>query len=71
MNDYASSLIRTVTPVVVGWLIALLPSLDSAATGAFVSSLLAALYYALVRVLEDRVSPKFGWLLGLAKTPGY
>ena len=71
-----ASLVRTVVPVIVGsvlgWLVSVgltvdpefEPLLGTALTGAF-----TAIYYAIVRVLETYVTPKFGWLLGLAKTP--
>jgi hypothetical protein len=36
-----------------------------------VAGAVAALYYAVVRLLERYVEPRFGWLLGHAKQPAY
>lgn len=69
------SVVRTIVPVIVGF----------AATYALkaglhlntiwltdeVSLLLTTVFYALVRYLEVHVSPKFGWLLGIAIQPKY
>ena len=47
------------------------PELESALVAAFTAAG-TAIYYVIARVLEVHVSPKFGWLLGLAKSPdGY
>ena len=70
-----TSLIRTVVPLVVGWLIAQ-PVVAAAgvteeqATTA-VSALVTVVYYAAARAAEHYVSPKFGWLLGKASAPAY
>lgn len=69
-----SSIIRTVTPIIVGWLLGLpvvaaLGITDAQATAA-VSAVLGAAYYVLVRVVEVYY-PRFGWLLGLASAPSY
>lgn len=78
MKDLRDSIIRTLTPVIVGailgWLASinlpvddgLEPALIIAITGAF-----QALYYIAVRLVETYVTPKFGWLLGLKKEPLY
>lgn len=76
------SVIRTTIPLLVGLLISGLIAIgwhpsdtDQANLAAQVSAVLTvvitALYYAIVRILETHVSPKFGWLLGLAKQPDY
>jgi hypothetical protein len=76
-NDFATSVIRTVTPMVAGWLLATLASwgiqLDdqaAASLGAFLAALFAAVYYVLVRLWEKK-SPKAGMLLGSATKPKY
>lgn len=78
MRALFDSIVRTLTPIivgaVVGWIatagIALDPEFEAALTivtaGAF-----SGLYYIAVRLLETYVTPKFGWLLGLAKAPNY
>jgi hypothetical protein len=77
LNDTLTGLIRTWVPIAVGaalsWLATNGLQLDKetqtativAATGA-----IQALYYTLVRLLENKF-PQVGWLLGSAKTPSY
>lgn len=79
INAQAISIIRTVTPVLVGQVMTWLAAqgvLD--ATGEIsalmisgLTLLFTTLYYALARWLETFVSAKFGWLLGYAKQPVY
>lgn len=80
MNDYFTSLIRTYVPLIIGAVISWLalhgvnPSLTDPQYSIVVTTLTAVvtgLYYTVVRLFEHYVSPKFGWLLGLAKTPTY
>jgi len=71
-----ASIVRTFTPIIVGsvggWFLLagitvddqFVPVLTLAVSGA-----LTAVYYVAVRLLETYVTPKLGWLLGLAKTP--
>jgi len=75
IDQILASLIRTVVPVVVGLVLsyALKANLhldDQWVTDAVTLAVTTG-FYALVRVLETFVSSKFGWLLGLAKTPTY
>lgn len=74
MSNFVVSLIRTVTPIIVGWLISLAASagldLEADALSGAVSSLLAAAYYVAARALE-RYDARLGWLLGYAAQPGY
>lgn len=77
MPVYLTSLIRTVTPLIVGWLISLpvVPWLLSAmdidtqrateVVSALLTIVLSAVYYAAVRFLETHKA-QFGWLLGKA-----
>lgn len=73
-----ASIVRTLTPVIVGailgWLASINlapdPGLEAALTIAL-SSAFTAVYYILVRLFERYVSPRFGWLLGIAKEPAY
>lgn len=76
--SFWASLVRTVTPIIVGWVVSLLVSagipVDDEFRGAIeglVTAGAAAAWYAIVRLLETYVTPKFGWLLGLAKAPEY
>lgn len=78
MRDIWDSLVRTFVPLIVGTVLGWFASAGITVDPAFEPSLVAgltaafgAIYYALVRVLEVYVSPKFGWLLGLAKAPTY
>lgn len=80
MNDYFTSLIRTWVPLAIGAALSWLglhhinPALTAQQLANLITVLTAfvvGLYYAIVRLLEKYVSPKFGWLLGLAKAPSY
>lgn len=75
MTVFIAGLIRTVVPAIVGalatWLLSF--GLDVgpdayAGLTAFLGLLFTGVYYAVVRLIEDRV-PQAGWLLGLAKSP--
>lgn len=75
MSVFIAGLIRTVVPAIVGALAAWLVSLglelpEEAYTGltAALGLLFTGVYYAVVRLIEERV-PQVGWLLGLAKSP--
>lgn len=78
MNNYISSLIRTLVPIGVGAVITWVQirfglTIDgeaSATLAAMVTALTIGLYYAGVRWAETRF-PQVGWLLGLPKAPGY
>lgn len=71
-----ASIVRTLVPVIVGsvasWGISLGLPVDDELKLALTSLLtlaLTGLYYIGVRLLETFVTPKLGWLLGLAKSP--
>mgnify|MGYP000843957471 CR=1 FL=1 len=68
------SLIRTVVPFVVGWLISLPVvawlGLTQEQVTAAVTVVIGAIYYLLVRIIERRF-PSWGWLLGMATAPTY
>lgn len=70
MNVYLS-LVRTGVPALVGWLVALAGryglDLDPGAVADVLAPVAGFLYYALFRFAEERISPKFGWLLGYAR----
>jgi hypothetical protein len=78
MKAVWDSLVRTYVPwlvgAAVGWLVSLGipldPELETSLTFALMGAA-SALYYIGVRLFELYVSPKFGWLLGLAKAPEY
>lgn len=70
-----AGLVRTAVPLVVAFLanLGLVKTLgltDDQLTNA-VSLVLGALYWLIVRLLEVYVAPRFGWLLGIARTPVY
>ena len=79
INNIVVSLIRTICPMLVGQIMTWLAAIGVLdATGEISAQLIASftllfttLYYALVRVLETKLSPKWGWLLGAAKAPEY
>lgn len=78
MRALFDSIVRTLVPIIVGAVIGFAVSngitldpefeltLTVAITGAF-----QGVYYIAVRLFELYVSPKFGWLLGLARKPEY
>lgn len=78
IRDAIASVLRTYVPIGVGFVLTLLARkydvvIDdtvstSLTTG--LAALVAAVYYALVRLLEAKV-PQLGWLLGFAVTPKY
>lgn len=77
MSNFIIATIRTLVPIVVGWLVAQLalanipvdqPTVDGLILS--VSTLVASLYYVAVAWLERRW-PWFGWLLGVARNPVY
>ena len=77
MSDFVISLIRTWVPTAVAGFVAYLTTLGveysaeaEQQLAAAVVLLVGAVYYGLVRVLENRW-PVFGYLLGVAKTPVY
>ncbi len=78
MNNYVSSVVRTWVPLGVGalitWLSANLGFVidESSQVGLTVgfTAFVVGLYYAIIRKLEVSF-PQIGWLLGLAKAPGY
>jgi hypothetical protein len=77
LNNTVTGLIRTWVPIVVGgafaWLATQGLALDGETqAGAIVAltGLTQAVYYTLVRLLEEQW-PAVGWLLGKASTPAY
>jgi hypothetical protein len=71
-----ASIVRTFTPIIVGfvggWFITAGITVDDRFESLLtlaISGVLTGVYYVAVRLLEIYVAPKFGWLLGLAKTP--
>lgn len=78
MKAVWDSVVRTVVPLIVGFALSLWasagvdpdPEFATALTGALTVAF-GALYHVAVRLFEQYVSPRFGWLLGLAKQPTY
>ncbi len=76
LGDLQASLVRTLTPVVVGTLLGgvLRSRLDdehAKQLSGVIEPIAIMAYYGLVRVLERRVGRGFGWLIGYARSPGY
>lgn len=73
--DVRNSLIRTFVPILVGLAVSLGLKfgfeLDVEGVTDLSTALVTAVYYAAVRFLEVKVSPKWGWLLGKPKQPVY
>lgn len=74
MGDFLTSILRTVVPLVVGFVVTQLARLgiemDTALVASFVTAVISGVYYAVARWLEQKAS-KWGWLLGKAKAPTY
>lgn len=71
-----ASIARTFVPIAVGAVLSGLASANivvdpefEATLGTLLAAGFSAGYYLAVRLLETYVTPKFGWLLGLAKAP--
>jgi hypothetical protein len=71
-----ASIVRTLVPIIVGavlsWAVSAGITLDDqfeALLGAALTLAFSGIYYIAVRLLETYVTPKLGWLLGLAKSP--
>lgn len=75
---FVPSLIRTYSPIAVGAVVTflarkwgiLIDEQTSADLTLALGGLAMALYYTLVRIIEQKV-PQLGWLIGLAKAPAY
>lgn len=74
MSNFFTSLIRTIVPTIVGvavaWAVKHGINIDEAEVNAWLIPLCISAYYTVARYLEIKV-PEFGWLLGMAKAPGY
>lgn len=78
MNNFVTSQIRTIVPIIVGalvsWLITLGIELDAdSQTGlvVFLTGLLQAVYYFIARLLEKKYPSIGGFLLGSQSKPVY
>lgn len=78
MNNLVISLIRTYVPIIVGAIVAFLAtkglSIDSDTQAAAViafTGIIQAVYYSLVRILEQKFPKLGGILLGKTATPDY
>lgn len=77
MSNFIIAIIRTVVPIIVGWVVAQLarvgldmPAEVVAETTTNITLLAASLYYIAVAWLERKWA-WFGWLLGVARNPVY
>lgn len=73
LNSVAKSHVRTVVPVIVGLLVslALRAGYDLHGYTPEITAAVTYLYYAVVRLAEEHLSPQFGWMLGVAAKPHY
>lgn len=76
LDAFYASIVRTAVPVVVGavlgWFTTANITLDAefeATLTVLITSAFTLAYYVVVRLFERFVSPKLGWLLGLAQQP--
>lgn len=78
MKALFDSIVRTLTPIIVGavigWAVTAGINLDPQFEGALtlvITGAFQGVYYVAVRLLEQYVAPKFGWLLGVPRQPVY
>ena len=78
LEAFWASVVRTITPVVVGSVVSIFTSLGiepdeklETTLAALIFATSAAIWHIAIRLLETCVSPRFGWLLGYAKRPEY
>lgn len=75
LGSLAVSLFRTYVPLVVGAIVAVGAAIgldvDSEPVLAVLATVASAVYYTVVRWLEEKVSPTLGYLLGIAEKPVY
>lgn len=75
LYDLLASLWRTAVPLIVGtvaaWLAHAGIGVGSAGLTLWLGAAFTGAYYTLFRLLEAHVSPRWGWLLGLARPPHY
>ncbi len=76
LRELGPSIVRTVTPYVVGALVTLAGKAGfdwtpSPEEQVLVTGAVGAVFYAIVRILETRGSQAWGWALGLPKAPTY
>ena len=79
LGEIGTSVVRTITPLIVGALTALAArylgvELPGEALAELVTVVVAGIYYTVARFLEERVSPVFGRILlglGLRGAPRY
>jgi hypothetical protein len=66
-----TSIRRTVVPMVMGWLasLPLAPLVDTQQVEAALVVVLGAVYYSVLRFLEDRGVPAAGWWIAFGRTP--
>jgi len=74
MSNFSKSVVRTITPIVIGYVVALLVkvgfSVKSTDVTAVLAPVISAVYYLLVHALEQKF-PKLGVLLGVPASPSY
>lgn len=72
-SDLAKAHVRTVVPALVGLVVtlALRTGVDLHGYAPVITTVITAVYYSAARLAEEYVSPRFGWLLGVAAAPVY
>ena len=69
--DFLTSIRRTVIPMFMGWLMSLpiAPFIDAVEVEGALVVLLGAIYYSVLRWLEERGVPAAGWWIAFGRTP--
>lgn len=75
MNDIATSVIRTTCATILSLLVIaaarLRIEIDTVAALSVIQPFVTVVVYGIVRWLESNISYKWGWMLGIAKSPVY
>lgn len=69
LTQIVVSAIRTLVPLIAGTLVA--AGVDVGLADSVTTLIVSAVVYVAVRLMEEYVNPKLGWLLGIAKSPTY
>lgn len=75
LHNIVVSTWRTLAPYVVGFLVVqaarLGIDLDETSVMSALTIAVGTVYHAVVRLLEEHLSPRWGWLIGFAAKPDY
>jgi hypothetical protein len=78
IKNFIIGIIRTATPIVAGIVLTFLTNIGlelpeeiKQELSFIIFGVMSLAYYAAARALEEFVAPRFGWFLGIPRTPDY